>query len=45
MDINTIRIAATVLSLFAFLGICVWAWSRRNTQRFEQAARLPFEQD
>lgn len=45
MDINNLRIAATVLSLLAFLGICVWAWSCRNAQRFEQAAQLPFEQD
>lgn len=45
MDINTIRIAATVLCLLAFLGICAWAWSRRNAHRFAEAAQLPFEQD
>ncbi len=44
-DINTLRSAATVVSLFTFLGIVVWAWSRRNARDFEEAANLPFEQD
>ncbi|NBQ86414.1 MAG: cbb3-type cytochrome c oxidase subunit 3 [Betaproteobacteria bacterium] len=42
MDINTLRIAATLLSFAAFVGICVWALSRRNASRFEEAAQLPF---
>ncbi|MFT3720704.1 cbb3-type cytochrome oxidase subunit 3 [Pseudorhodoferax sp.] len=45
MDINTLRSVATVLSLAAFIGIWAWAWSRRNRQAFDEAARLPFEQD
>ncbi|GKS95456.1 cbb3-type cytochrome c oxidase subunit 3 [Acidovorax sp. SUPP2825] len=45
MDITTVRIAATLASLACFLGILVWAFSRRNRARFEEAARLPFEQD
>ncbi|WP_137896032.1 cbb3-type cytochrome c oxidase subunit 3 [Ramlibacter sp. 2FC] len=45
MDINTLRSAVTVAALIAFLGICVWAWSRRNQAGFEEAARLPFGQD
>ncbi len=44
-DINILRAAVTVLSLVAFLGIVVWAYSGRRTQDFEQAARLPLEQD
>lgn len=42
IDINTLRIAATLLSFAAFIGICVWALSRRNASRFEEAAQLPF---
>jgi len=45
IDINTLRIAATLLSFAAFIGICVWALSRRNASRFEEAAQLPFAQD
>jgi cytochrome c oxidase cbb3-type subunit 4 len=45
MDVTTLRIIATVVSFVTFIGIMVWAFSRRNAQRFEEAARLPFEQD
>jgi len=45
MDITTLRIAATLVSFVTFIGILVWAYSRRNTPRFDEAARLPFEQD
>jgi cytochrome c oxidase cbb3-type subunit IV len=45
MDINTLRSATTVVSLVVFLGIVWWAWSKRRTSDFEQAANLPFEQD
>ena len=45
MDITTLRIAATLASLATFLGIAWWAYSRRNRDRFDQAARIPFEQD
>ena len=44
-DINTLRSAATVVSLIVFVGIIAWAYSNRNAADFEQAARLPFEQD
>jgi len=45
MDINTLRIAATVASFIVFVGIVVWAWSRRNEADFREAANLPFEED
>ena len=44
-DTNTLRSLATVVSFVTFLGIVVWAWSRRNARDFEEAANLPFEQD
>ncbi len=44
-DINTLRSLATVVSFITFIGIIIWAFSRRNTADFEQAANLPFEQD
>jgi cytochrome c oxidase cbb3-type subunit 4 len=45
IDVNDLRIAATVLSLLLFLGICGWAWARRNGARFDEAAQLPFDGD
>ena len=45
MDVNTLRTVTTVLSFVVFIGIMVWAWSSRRKGDFEEAARLPFEQD
>ncbi|MEO7335583.1 MAG: CcoQ/FixQ family Cbb3-type cytochrome c oxidase assembly chaperone [Caldimonas sp.] len=42
MDVNDLRAAVTLLSFIAFIGVMAWAWSRRNVQRFEEAAQLPF---
>jgi len=45
MDINDLRSIMTVVSLFVFVGICVWALSKRNQQAFDEAAQLPFSAD
>lgn len=45
MDINTLRIAATVACFVVFVGILVWAYARRNRAGFESAAQIPFTQD
>jgi len=45
MDINTIRIATTLVSFVLFVGIVWWAWSKRRADDFTEAANLPFEQD
>lgn len=45
MDINTLRSLVTVVSLLVFLGIVAWAWSRRNRERFDEAAQLPFQDE
>lgn len=42
MDINDARAATTLLSLILFIGIVVWAWSRRRRGGFDEAAQLPF---
>jgi cytochrome c oxidase cbb3-type subunit IV len=36
---------ATVLFVLAFAGIVVWAWSSRQRESFDAAARLPLEED
>jgi cytochrome c oxidase cbb3-type subunit 4 len=45
MDIILLREAMTVASFAAFLGIVWFAVSPRNRQRFEEAARLPLDED
>ncbi len=45
MDIAILRSAFTVLSLCIFVGIMVWAFSRRNKAQFEEAAQLPFAEE
>lgn len=35
----------TLAALLSFLGITVWAWSRRNRARFDDASRLPLDED
>jgi cytochrome c oxidase cbb3-type subunit IV len=45
MDVDTLRSIMTVLSFIAFVAIVAWASTGRAGARFEQAARLPFEED
>ena len=45
MDINDLRALTTVLSFAVFIGILVWAFSKRNKPDFEEAARLPLDLD
>lgn len=44
-DINTLRSIATVAGFVTFIGILMWAYSSRNASDFEEASKLPFEQD
>jgi cytochrome c oxidase cbb3-type subunit IV len=45
MDVNDLRIAVTVVSLIAFLGLMAWAGLRRHRLPFEEAARLALADD
>jgi cytochrome c oxidase cbb3-type subunit 4 len=45
MDIQTLRIAITVIAFALFIAICLWAWSARRRAGFEEAARIPFDED
>jgi cbb3-type cytochrome oxidase subunit 3 len=45
MDINDLRVAVTVASLFAFLGVVWWAYGAARKLRFEQVARSVLEED
>jgi len=45
MDINTVRIAVTVISFVTFIGILIWAYSGGVRKDFSEAAMLPFLDD
>jgi cytochrome c oxidase cbb3-type subunit 4 len=45
MDMNTLRIATTVVSFIVFIGIAVWVWRNRKSSDFKEAANLPFKED
>jgi len=43
MDINTLRIAVTLISLAAFVGIVIWAYRPSRRQALEEQGRSIFE--
>jgi cytochrome c oxidase cbb3-type subunit 4 len=45
MDLNDLRSLWTVLSFVAFLAIVAWAYSGKRKGRFDEAARLPLDDD
>ncbi len=45
MDVNLLRVLVTTVSFILFVGIVVWAWRKRNTTEFKEAANLPFNED
>ena len=45
MDVNDLRSAVTVLMLLSFVGIVVWACSRKRRRAFDEAASLPLAED
>lgn len=45
MDAGLIGSIVTVVFFLLFIGIVWWAYHRENQKRFDEAARLPFEED
>ncbi len=45
MDTGTFRGIITGLLILAFIGITVWAYSKRRKPDFDEAANLPFADD
>lgn len=45
MDRGLVQGVITLLTFGVFIGICIWAYRPGNRARFEEDARLPFEDD
>lgn len=42
IDINVVRGILTLMLLVSFIGLCLWAYSRKRESAFNEAANLPF---
>jgi cytochrome c oxidase cbb3-type subunit IV len=45
MNYGLIHSVWTVMMFVLFIGIIVWAWSGKRKKQFDDAARLPLEDD
>ncbi len=45
MGSGTISGIVTAVFVLVFIGIVWWAYSKSNKQRFEDAGKLPFDED
>ena len=45
MDINVFRAVILITLMIAFVGLWVWAWSRKRKTAFFEASLLPLEED
>lgn len=42
MDINDLRGLSTLFLMIAFIGLCIWAYSKKRKATFDEAANMPF---
>jgi cytochrome c oxidase cbb3-type subunit 4 len=45
MDINVFRGIILITLMISFVGLWVWAWSRKRKPAFDEASLLPLEED
>ena len=45
MEMGTLRGLVTLALMIAFIAIWAWAWSSRRRKDFDEASRLPLEED
>jgi cytochrome c oxidase cbb3-type subunit 4 len=45
MESTFVRGAVTIFLFTGFIGMWIWAWSKKRKPEFDEAARLPLEED
>jgi cytochrome c oxidase cbb3-type subunit 4 len=45
VDLPTLHSYWTIVVFVVFVGIVVWAWSGKRKQAFDEAARIPLDED
>jgi cytochrome c oxidase cbb3-type subunit 4 len=43
--VNFVGTLATLLVTVLFVGVVIWAWSKKRKKDFDEASRLPFDED
>jgi cytochrome c oxidase cbb3-type subunit 4 len=43
--VGIVRGVTTLLAMLAFVAVCLWAYSQRRREQFDEAANLPLEED
>jgi cytochrome c oxidase cbb3-type subunit 4 len=44
-EMDFIRGAILIALIVGFVGVWVWAWSKKRKPEFDRAARMPLEED
>jgi len=45
MDIGPAQAIWTIVVMVIFIGITLWAWSSKRKEKFNEAARIPMDDD
>ena len=45
MDFGLVQGIWTIIVLVVFVGIVIWAWSGKRKKHFDEAARIPFDEN
>ena len=45
MDIGTVRGLITLALMLAFVGLVIWAYSKRRKADFDEMAQMPFREN
>ena len=45
MDFSLLQAIWTIIVMVIFIGIVIWAWSGKRKESFDEAARIPMDDD
>jgi cytochrome c oxidase cbb3-type subunit 4 len=45
MNVHDVHGVLTILIIIAFIGLCAWVFSKKRDKAFEEAARLPLDDE
>ena len=45
MSVGFVQAVWTVVAMVFFIGIVIWAWSGKRKKDFDEASRLPLDDD
>ena len=45
MDYNLLQAVWTIIVMVIFIGIFIWAWGRKKKKKFDEASRIPLDDD